>query len=155
MKLEYTIRPAVQADMPYLLKFEQGVIEAERPMNPTIRKTPITYYDLEYFLSSADVKLLVVCHRGVPIASGYARKKTPRPYLDHHSYAYLGFMYVAPEHRGKGINKLLIEELKKWCKKENLLELRLDVYTVNEAAIKAYEKAGFTSNMLNMRMRLE
>ena len=38
---------------------------------------------------------------------------------------------------------------------QNVTELRLDVYINNIAAIKAYEKAGFTSHMIEMRMSLK
>ena len=34
---------------------------------------------------------------------------------------------------------------------KNITELRLDVYQRNEAAIKAYERVGFTGHMLAMR----
>src|ERR1700744_3547683 len=39
------IRPAPTADLPALLEFEQGVIAAERPMDPPIKEGPINYYN--------------------------------------------------------------------------------------------------------------
>jgi GNAT superfamily N-acetyltransferase len=39
------------------------------------------------------------------IDAGYARIEQAKPYLKHTAYAYLGFMYVLPAYRGKGINK--------------------------------------------------
>ncbi len=68
---------------------------------------------------------------------------------------YLGFMYVDPNHRGKEINKKIIEALKDWASSQNIPELRLDVYAENASAIKAYEKAGFTKHMVAMRMNLQ
>ena len=50
-----TVRPATLADLPTLLRFEQGVIAAERPMDPTIQDGPIHYYDLNTMLTSPDV----------------------------------------------------------------------------------------------------
>jgi GNAT superfamily N-acetyltransferase len=61
-------------------------------------------------------------------------------------------MYVEPAYRGKGVNQLIIDELKAWARSQNLTELRLDVYTTNDTAIRAYEKAGFTPYLINMRM---
>jgi GNAT superfamily N-acetyltransferase len=62
-------------------------------------------------------------------------------------------MYVEPAHRGKGINQMIIAALKTWAYSRNVTELRLDVYHGNATAIKAYEKAGFTSHMINMRLQ--
>ncbi len=88
------------------------------------------------------------------IGSGYARIENAKPYLQHQQHAYLGFMYVDPNHRGKGINKEIIAALSNWCFLQNITELRLDVYENNEAAIKAYEKVGFAKHMIAMRMDL-
>ncbi|HXB32890.1 MAG TPA: hypothetical protein VNV35_05695, partial [Puia sp.] len=54
-----TIRPATTADLPTLLRFEQGVISAERPMDPTIQDGPIHYYDLDKMLASPHIHLIV------------------------------------------------------------------------------------------------
>ncbi len=156
-----TIRPATTADLPTLLRFEQGVIGAERPMDPTIQDGPIHYYDLDKMLASPHIYLVVAetnddtsdgANRCTIIGSGYARIDPSRHYLKHTHHAYCGFMYVDPAYRGRGINQLIIDALKAWAQSKNLTELRLDVYTTNDAAIRAYEKAGFTPYLVNMRM---
>jgi len=151
MTRQINIRPATTADLPTLLQFEQGVITAERPMDPTIKEGPINYYNLPAMLESPDVQLLVAELDGNLIASGYARIEAGRLYLKHTHHAYLGFMYVDPAHRGKGVNQLIIAALRQWAHTRNITELRLDVYVVNEAAIRAYEKAGFHGHLLQMR----
>ena len=78
-----------------------------------------------------------------------------KSYLKHDQHAYLGFMYVLPEYRGKGINKLILGHLKDWALSQGLTELRLEVYSENSSAIKAYEKFGFKSHMLEMRYNLD
>lgn len=145
------IRTATLADLPTLLRFEQGVIAAERPMDPTIKPGPINYYDLPAMIAAPDVELLVAEVDGVLVGSGYARISPSRHYLLHSTHAYLGFMYVDPPHRGKGINTVIIEALRQWAHSRGITELRLDVYHQNIRAIKAYEKAGFTQYLLNMR----
>jgi GNAT superfamily N-acetyltransferase len=62
-------------------------------------------------------------------------------------------MYTRPDYRGLGINGQVIEALKAWAHKQGLSEMRLTVYTGNQPAIRAYEKAGFTSHLLEMRLR--
>jgi ribosomal protein S18 acetylase RimI-like enzyme len=149
------IRKATIEDLPVLLQFEQGIISAERPFDSTLKPGAINYYDLKAFIASADVQVLVAEIDGEIAGSGYARiKKNPDTYYDFEKYAYLGFMYVLPAYRGKGVNQAIIEDLKKWVAEQGLVEIRLEVYNDNTGAIKAYEKVGFEKRMLEMRIRL-
>jgi RimJ/RimL family protein N-acetyltransferase len=147
------IRKAESKDMDTLLLFEQGVISAERPFDPTL-KAKTNYYDIEMMITSPFVELLVAELNGQVIASGYSRIEDAKPYLQHAKHGYLGFMFVLPEHRGKGINKMIIDALAAWTASQGIHELRLDVYHLNEAAIKAYEKVGFIKHMVAMRKPL-
>jgi len=61
-------------------------------------------------------------------------------------------MYVEPQHRGKGIHKIILEVLKRWSLSKNITELQLEVYFNNTAAITAYEKAGFIKHIIEMRL---
>lgn len=149
---QIVIRKAELHDMDTLLSFEQGVIAAERPFDSTLKKGATNYYDIEKMITATDVELVVATLENKLIGSGYARIENAKPYLQHAQHAYLGFMYVVPEHRGKGVNKLIIEALIKWSASKNITELRLDVYQNNVAAITAYEKVGFIKHMVNMRM---
>jgi GNAT superfamily N-acetyltransferase len=148
----YTIRKATLDDLGILLDFEQGLIKAERPMDPTIQEGEISYYDIGAFIRADDTEVVVAEIEGKIVASGYARIKDDRHYLKHDKQGYLGFMFVLEEHRGKGLNKLIIEELVKWCRDRGIYEIRLDVYEENIQAIKAYEKAGFKKHMITMRL---
>ena len=145
-------RKAVEKDLESLFIFEQGVISAERPFDPTLKNDPIHYYDIQKMMDAEAVELLVAELNGEPVGCGYARIENAKPYLHHSQHAYLGFMYVLPSHRGKGLK--LIDALTLWCKSKNIHELRLDVYYNNDAAIRAYEKAGFTKHMIEMRKGL-
>ncbi|TDE53905.1 GNAT family N-acetyltransferase [Flavobacterium sp. GT3P67] len=149
-----TIRKADRNDLEKLLEFEQGIITAERPFDPTLKATKIHYYDIEKMISTPHIEVLVAEIDSQLIGSGYARIETAKPYLNHLNYAYLGFMYTDPNHRGKGVNAKIIEALKDWCNLQDVFELRLDVYNDNTSAIKAYEKAGFEKHLVNMRMIL-
>ncbi|MFV8373904.1 GNAT family N-acetyltransferase [Flavobacterium sp. LB1P62] len=149
-----TIRKAHPNDLEKLLEFEQGIIIAERPFDATLKEGKIHYYDIEKMISAVDVKLLVAEIDSQLIGSGYARIETAKPYLNHETYAYLGFMYTDENHRGKGVNSIIIEALKGWCRSKDISELRLDVYNDNNPAIKAYKKVGFKKHLINMRMGL-
>ncbi len=149
-----TIRKATFDDLETLYRFEQGVIEAERPFDNTLKNELIHYYDLEGMITASHIELLVADLEGELIGSGYARIEDAKPYLQHPKHGYLGFMYVAPNHRGKGVNMKIIQALKDWTRSQNITELRLDVYHDNISAIKAYEKIGFSKHMIEMRLGL-
>lgn len=148
------VRKAGLEDLPTLLQFEQGVIAAERPFDPTLITGQTHYYDIEQMIAAPHIQLLVAELNGEVIASGYARIETSKPYLQHRQHAYLGFMYVAPLHRGKGINRMIMDALEAWALEQGITELRLDVYYENTPAIKAYEKTGFSKHMIEMRKGL-
>ena len=150
--MEPIIRKATLDDVPVLLEFEQGLIAAERPMDPTIKEGHIHYYDVRDFIREEDAELLVAELDGTIVASGYARIKGDRQYLKHDRIGYLGFMFVPEQYRGNGYNGMILEALIGWCRSRGLMEIRLDVYQVNESAIRAYEKAGFVKHLINMRL---
>ncbi|MCC3153400.1 GNAT family N-acetyltransferase [Hymenobacter sp. BT770] len=148
---EVRIRPATLNDLETLLRFEQGVVEAERPFDPTLREETIHYYQLPELIASSQALVLVAEVEQQVVGSGYARILAAKPYLKHEQYAYLGFMYVAPAYRGQGLNGLILQHLTQWAAAQGLTEMRLEVYAHNQPAVRAYEKAGFAAHMLEMR----
>jgi GNAT superfamily N-acetyltransferase len=147
---EIKLREATTADIDTLLRFEQGVISAERPFDPTLKENT-NYYDIPGMIRAPHIHLIVATAGDEIIGSGYARIEESKHYLQHTQHAYLGFMYVEPAWRGKGINRMIMEELERWSLSKNMVEMRLDVYYKNASAIHAYEKAGFISHMILMR----
>lgn len=146
------IRPATMHDLPLLLKFEQEIINAERPFDVTIRKGAVSYYDIEAMIQDPQACIVVAEIEKKVVASGYAIPKKARYYLDHEYYAYLGFMYTDQQYRGKGVNEMIVDELKKWSESAGFKEIRLTVYNDNLSAIKAYEKVGFKKHIIEMRL---
>jgi ribosomal protein S18 acetylase RimI-like enzyme len=152
---EIITRTATLADLPVLLTFEQGIITAERPFDVTIKDGEVHYYDIAYMITAPHVKVCVAEIDGELIGSGYARIEDSKVYLKHAQHAFMGFMYVKPEYRGRGVNNLIIQTLTDWSRQHGTTEIRLEVYNDNQAAIRAYEKTGFFKLMLSMRKGLE
>jgi ribosomal protein S18 acetylase RimI-like enzyme len=146
------LRKATMKDHIALLALEQKVIEAERPFNTTIRSAGVIYYDLERLLTNEDSHVVVAEHKGNIIATGYAQIRTSKQSLNHTEHAYLGFMYVSPEYRGRGINQQVIGSLIDWSKEHGVGDFYLDVYAQNEAAISAYRKFGFVNSIIEMKI---
>jgi GNAT superfamily N-acetyltransferase len=134
-------RTASLQDVEDLRRFEQGIIATQ-------------YYDIESMLGAGNVQFLVAERGGELVACGFARIDDAKPYLSHRQQAYLGLMYVDPRYRGQSINRGIVERLKAWCREQGVTELRLEVYSDNRVAVAAYEKAGFSKHMVEMRVRL-
>src|SRR5215470_13244762 len=117
-----TIRKATRDDVSILLQFEQGVVETERPFDPTLKPHPNHYYDIPRMIEDPLVHLVVAEYDGQLVGCGYARIEAAKPYLRHDKHAYLGFMYVDPTWRGKNISQTIIENLKQWAISNGLKE---------------------------------
>ena len=148
------IRKALSKDQSALLNLEQKVIEAERPFNNTIKSENAIYYDLNNLVADDASYLIVAELKGKIIGTGYAQIRESKKSLKHSKHAYLGFMYVEPDYRGLGINKLIIDNLIDWSKQQGIFDLYLDVYDGNDAAIRAYEKVGFSKSLVEMKINL-
>ena len=152
---EIIIRDARLDDLPVLLEFEQSIISVERPFDKLLKPDPISYYDIKGLIQSTKAHVVVAEINQQLVASGYAQIRDSKPYMKHSRYAYLGFMYVETEQRGKGINQMILKALQRWSKNQNVTELNLNVYADNHAAIRAYQKAGFKSNIIEMSISIE
>ena len=145
------IRSATIEDLPSLLKFEEGIISAERPFDETLAAEKFHYYDLGARIKDTEAEVVVAEIDGIVIGSGSAVIKKGNSYNTFDDYSFLGFMYVEPAFRGKGVNQLIIAKLVEWSGKKGLKEIRLQVYSDNLPAIKAYEKVGFKKILTEMR----
>ena len=148
------VRPATLEDLPILLQFEQGIIEAERPFDPTMQEGELHHHDLPAIISSPDAELLVAEFDERIVGCGYAQIRDAETYVRHTQYCYVGLIFVLREYRGMGINQAIIEALKDWSRARNIFEMRLQVYDSNVRAKRAYEKTGFVPHMLVMRVDL-
>lgn len=148
-------RPATLNDLPVLAQFLQMLVDAERPFDITLRKGDLFYYDLRELIEKDNSELLVLERDGQLIGCGYAQIRPAKNYVQFTEYAHLGFMFVLPEFRGQGLNQQLIEALKTWIRSRGIQEVRLQVYTENTPAVRAYEKAGFKQLLTEMRYELE
>ena len=95
------VRKANLNDLKTLLEFEQGVIKAERPLDPFLKNGPLTYYDIPKMITSRDAHLTVAVFNEEIIASGYVRIEKSKHYHKNQQHGYIGFIYVKELFRGK------------------------------------------------------
>jgi len=148
------LRAATQDDLATLLAFEQAIIAAERPYDETLRAGEIHYYDLAALLNAQEARVLVAELDGRIIGSGWAQLRDSVAYVDHLRHAVLGFMYVVPDARGRGVNARIVDALAEWSRTQGVTELVLEVYAGNEPALRAYRRAGFRARLVEMRRAL-
>ena len=141
-------------DLDALLLIEQKVVDAERPFNPSIKQKKAVYYDIKKLISDPLSLLIIAEDHNNIIVSGYAQIRQSSTSLEHNTHAYLGFMYVDPNYRGQGVNKAIMDRLLLWSKQQGISDCYLDVYALNAAAIRAYEKMGFASSKIEMKLAL-
>lgn len=151
----YLTRPATLNDLPVLAEFLQMLVNAERPFDVTLQEGDLIYYDLRELIEKDNSALMVLETAGKLVGCGYAQIRPAKTFLTYKEYAHLGFMFVLPEHRGKGLNQQLIEALMTWVRSKDIKEVRLEVYTENNAAIRSYEKIGFQKILTEMRYELK
>ncbi len=154
-----SIRPPTTADLPTLLRFEQGVISAERPMDPTIKDGPIHYYDFNTMLTSP----------GYPPRRRRNRQHTDRRYprrlrLRPHralpvTISNIPIMPTAasctsnPHTAAKASTNSSSTRSKTWARSRKVSPNFASTSTPpTTLAIRAYEKAGFAPYLINMRM---
>lgn len=152
---ETSYRTAIPQDIHALRQCEQGIVSCERAFDPTLKPGPIQYYDIEKMLRADNVRFVVAERGNAIVGSGFARIDDAKTYLSHAKQAYLGLMYVDPRYRGQSINSTVVDYLLTWCRSKGVTEVRLEVYNDNLAAVGAYEKAGFSKHIIEMRMHLD
>jgi len=148
------IRAATSDDLPILFRFQQGIVEAERPFDPTLKEGELQYHDLPRIVDSPDSEIVVAMINGAIVGCGYGQIREAKSYLRHDRYCYVGLVFVLPEYRGTGVNQTILNRLKAWSVSRGIFEMRLEVYADNVRAKRAYEKVGFRSHMLVMRTDL-
>jgi ribosomal protein S18 acetylase RimI-like enzyme len=144
------LRPATLQDLATLRVFEQGVIAAERPFALNLKAGDIYYYDIEALIKDDCSALIVAEQEGALLACGYAKLQDSKPHIHPDKYAYLGFMYVVPQQRGKQIIDKVIQALITWASDQGVSAFELDVYSSNESAFRAYKRLGFEPNLVQM-----
>ncbi|MCL7762224.1 GNAT family N-acetyltransferase [Polaribacter sp. Z014] len=149
---EISIRTANLEDLKILLEFEQGVIAAEKPLDPFLDDGELFYYNIPELISNKNIHFIVAVANNEIIASGYLRIENSKHYHKNPKHGYIGFIFVKPSFRGNRVSTLILESLKRWATEKELKELRLDVYVGNSGATKSYERFGFIKSLVNMRM---
>ena len=147
------IREANLDDLSCLLKLEQSIIDFERPYDRFLKEKDVSYYNIPRLIADSNSQLIVMETGEEIVGSAYAQIRESRSCHTHEKHCYLGFIYLDSEYRGKALGREIIETLKGWGISKGMKNFHLNVYSENAAAIRAYEKVGFTK--VSVMMELE
>ena len=75
------------------------------------------------------------------------------PHRDHPGEAGLFAMWVDPSARGSGVGRALVEDVVAWAGSAGFPVLRVRVTVSNEAAVRLYERCGFSDAGLRLPLR--
>jgi len=99
-----------------------------------------------------DDDALTLLAREVDTRLGYATAKieTPPPIFEQECTCRIDELYVAPDHRRRGVATALLEAVEDWATAQDCARLTLVVAADNDPAITLYERSGFTVDELHM-----
>jgi ribosomal protein S18 acetylase RimI-like enzyme len=86
---------------------------------------------------------------------GYAIVGPGGGFLTPEAYAFLYDVWVAPEHRGKGVGRFLVEWSARWARERGYRKIKLEVAESNVRARGLYEEIGFRTERRYMGKVLE
>jgi ribosomal protein S18 acetylase RimI-like enzyme len=137
----YVIRSAVKADADLLVDFTlREALDAEgvRLDAAVVRRGVTAALD--------DVRLARYWIATAPTGEIAGSVSTLQEWSNFHGghYWWVQSLFVAPEHRGRGVVDLLLDHVAGEAAKAGALDLRLYAHTGNERALRVYRRHGFT-----------
>ena len=139
----YKVRAGSSRDRSLLVKFMQKTYQELAP------KQDFSHLALtvEQYLSR-ETPLWWVNDRNSPVACLWAGNATDQITGDRIGHIFL--LYVAPEHRRRGIATALIGLVETWAIDKGLGEVTLQVFQSNSSALNLYNQLGYQTQSLSM-----
>ena len=149
------IRRAKKEDSPYILKLLEQVLEVHHKGRPDIFKGNCRKYTQSelYDIIADDSKPIFVAEEN-DIVLGYAfcviTQHINNNILTDIKSLYIDDLCVDENARGKHIGKSLYDFVLDYAKEIGCYNITLNVWSLNESAMKFYEKCGLTPQKITM-----
>lgn len=141
------IRKAVIEDIEGLVACSTGLFaEDAGTRDPTLSQDWPRLHAAESFRSSIgdESRLVLVAEDDGKVVGHLTGGLTEASDIRPIRVATLGSMYVMPTHRGAGVGAQLAEAFRGWAAEAGADRLAVSAYATNEAAIRFYQRQGFT-----------
>ena len=154
------IRKAIPADIPAINNLLRQVLEVHADGRPDVFKRGTAKYSdekLQTMLNSKSAPIFVsVDENGVVMGYAFCQYRSIKDsaFIHDVKYCYIDDICVDKNNRGKGIGTLLYEHVKMQAKADGYDEIRLNVWSLNESAIRFYQKLGFTPLSMIMQQKI-
>ena len=146
--IEFHIRKATLFDLPDIQELNLKLFQREKEKFDTYLSlewskgiSGTSFFKRRISDSNGIVLLAMVDYKVVGYLCGIAYPQVPTYRIANTSA--LENMLVLNEYRRKGIGQALVDEFLKELKNRNIKQVRVDVYTKNQDAIKFYKRNGF------------
>ncbi|MGF1498196.1 MAG: GNAT family N-acetyltransferase [Elainellaceae cyanobacterium] len=108
--------------------------------------------DLHARNSSAELAALPHTQRSSPVGCLWLGQGINQAQGDRHTYIFL--LYVAPDHRRRGIGTALMDQAEQWARHRGDRQISLQVFCHNQPALALYQKLGYHTQAVLMAKTL-
>lgn len=152
----FIIRPATPGDVEQVRVLEKELIKHERGIATAIKEDEeLHYQNIPGLIADKEkTNLLVMELDGQLVACAFGQVREEEHIFKEQYFGYIGMVSVKQEYRGNGYVKHIIQALVAWFKTKNIREVKLQVFTNNIGAVKAYKKLGFEDFLTTMRLEI-
>jgi GNAT superfamily N-acetyltransferase len=142
------------------LSFINGLQDYEAAFEPDRRRDPgfaVEHWrDLQHRCAERHGIMLIAEDGGRPAGWAFAYDERAELFVvePERRHGFLAELYLAPEARGKGLGRALIQGCEAWARERGHKLLTVGVLARNPSAIRAYEGAGYAPYGITMRRYL-
>ncbi|ERN41069.1 acetyltransferase [Rubidibacter lacunae KORDI 51-2] len=141
----YHLRSGSGRDRALLVKFMQQTYEE---LFPDLQDFSHLAQTVERYWSPQTPLWWVVTTAAAPAACAWAGTAVDQVSGDRYTHLFL--LYVAADHRRRGIGTLLLAEVLAWARARGDRQVGLQVFADNQPALSLYERLGFRTQSLLM-----
>lgn len=144
LPLGYVLRRGSTLDRAALVKFMQRTYQELYPAQPLahLAETVEQYLASDTPLWWVEVQPAPMSDQALPIACLWLGSAIDQIRGDRHAHVFL--LYVALDHRRRGIGTALINHAEDWAKARGDRQIGLQVFQSNQPALNLYAKLGYT-----------
>ena len=148
------------ADEPVILSFINGLQDYEEAFEPNRRLdadfAQEHWREAQRRHAEKHGTFLIAEDNGVAVGWAFAHDETAELFVieAERLHGFLAELYVAPQARGKGLGRALIEGCEAWARSRGHKLLTVGVLAKNPSASRAYEGAGYAPYWITLRRYL-
>ena len=156
-----TVRPAKKEDHNAVERLLRQIAQLHANLRPEIFREGSRKYDEEQFAAmiqdTSTPVLVAENERGNVL--GYAMLQVKcvgaaHPVLLPRTFFYLDDLCVDEAARGRGVGKALMQGVRELARERGIEKIELNVWECNEAAMRFYERLGFTTQRRELELNI-